>query len=148
MDALLASLDARLPAGSDWPARGNVTMDLVAHLLRRRPRCLDGPLRAGLDALCRKVDVLREVRVAYDERWEKATDRRPLPPEDWPGLAAALLSAAELSRAAGAEERGRSLKLLNSAHNAIDLCAQRGSPSPWLDPLRERASRALRETLG
>ena len=147
MKDVRAEIEATLPAHADWPARGNVTVELAACVLRKQT--LDEPTRDALEALCRKVDILKKVRVAYDDAWKKATQPEALPASDWPALIAGLLHAAGLERSNQPDGRGRALKLVNTAFNALDLYRERagGSEAKLMSPLRGWAESSLKETL-
>lgn len=147
MNDVLAVIEAALPADADWPARGNVTVELAACVLRKQ--AMDQPTTVALEALCRKVDVLQKVRVAYDDAWKKATKPEVLPANDWPALIAGLLHAAGLERSNQPDGRGRALKLINTAFNALDLCRNGTgrSEAKLMSQLRGWAESLLKETL-
>lgn len=141
MDSLLSAIEATLPSAA---ASGHATVHFLGRLVRERPDRLDEAAREGLDALCRKVDIVRQVRFAYDESWKKATDKTPLPLEHWPALVAALLLAADRSKQEP-DGKGKALKLINAAFNAIALYRDRAKEPepPFLAPLKDWAARSL-----
>jgi len=141
VDSLLSEIEATLPSAL---ADGNTTITFVGRLVRERPDRLDEAAREGLDALCRKVDIVRQVRVAYDESWKKAADMTPLPLEHWPALVAALLLAADRSTREP-DGKGKALKLINTAFNAITLYRDRAKDPepPFLAALEDWAARSL-----
>ncbi len=141
MDSLLSEIEATLPTAL---ANGNKTVTFVGRLVRERPDQLDEATREGLDALCRKVDIVRQVWVAYDASWKKATDKTPLPLEHWPALVAALLLAADRCKQES-DGKGQSLKLINAAFNAITLYQDRAKDPepPFLVALKDWAARSL-----
>ena len=143
MDSLLSEIEETLPHAV---ANGNSTVYFASRLVRERPDRLDVEAREGLDALCRKIDIVRQVRVAYDASWKKATDKTPLPLEHWPALVAALLLAADRCKREP-DGKGQNLKLINAAFNAIALYRDRAKDAepPFLVPLKDWAARALED---
>ena len=121
MDDLMSTLVSRLPVADAWPEAGNHTIGLLAHLTSRRHGSLPASEHKALDCLCRKIDVLGRVRIAYDGDWRMALDKRPLPLDAWPVLILSLLVFAGAPDDGTGDGRGCALKWTNSAFNALEL---------------------------
>jgi hypothetical protein len=75
--------------------------------------------REDLEALCRQIDVRRRISAAYGARWQRLASEQPADPRVVSGLVAMLLAS---GAAALADDAGWSLKCVNSALKALDLC--------------------------
>jgi len=138
MDGLMCKLRAALPRSDPWPGTGNHTIGLLAHLTSRH----HGPLlvseQKALDCLCRKIDVLGQVRIAYDVDWGMALDKRALPLGAWPVLILCLLAFSAAVDDGSGDGRGVALKWTNSAFNGIDLYRRLGGDEALLGIAEER----------
>ena len=144
MADLMCELRSALPVCDAWPESGNQTIGLLAHLTSDHHGPLLPPEQKALDCLCRKIDVLGQVRIAYDADWRMALDKRPLPLGAWPVLILSLLAfGAALDDGAG-DGRGLALKWTNSAFNAMDLYRTAGGAEA-LEALLGIAEQRLRE---
>lgn len=108
--ATVAEITGAITAAPDADATG--TPARVAAWLR------DGAPRAELDALCRQIDVRRQVAAAYDPGWTRREPETTVDASTMAGVVAVLLRAAAADPL-GAD--GWSLKAVNSALKALEL---------------------------
>jgi hypothetical protein len=144
MDDLMSSLGSRLPDADAWPEAGNHTIGLLARLSALGHGPLPDSEHKALDCLCRKIDVLGRVRIAYDGDWRMALDKRPLPLEAWPVLILSLLMFAGPLDDGSGDGRGIALKWTNAAFNGLELFDDLDGGEA-LQTLRDLAEERLRE---
>ena len=101
----------------ETPGAPGSVVALVARIVNGVGPIADGDLNS-LHALCRKTDISKKLVERYDEAFAKAVDATPLAREALPALVWAFISAA---RQVAAADRGRALKYVNSAGNALDV---------------------------
>lgn len=78
-----------------------------------------------LDAVCRKVDVVGRVFVAYKDGWSRRAASTEISAQDYLMLGECLFRLAGSSKLAGHAWRGQRTKLQNSALKAADLAISR-----------------------
>lgn len=93
-------------------------MEFAQSLLQNAPSPLGPADEAGVDALCRKIDVVKKVIRSYDGDWKKPIDGTALD-----GSEIEVLISMFLFAAAADAKPDKKFKYLNSAFNALDLAA-------------------------
>jgi hypothetical protein len=127
-----ASLEARLikqilehSPVTEQPGDSEInTGAFIVGLLQAWPGPVGEMGRRGLEELCRKLAVTNQVKTAYDATWRQATEREDLPPTYWPALIAVLLSSFADAEDHEEYSKGRALKRLNGAYQALDLARE------------------------
>jgi hypothetical protein len=97
------------------------TLDFVLRLVDRVPGPFSEDEERAIVALARKIDLTGNIYAAYDEDWRKAVRKTSIKLEGWPLLIGVLLYQAERST-----EKGKALKCLNNAFNALDAYRKQG----------------------
>lgn len=107
---------------SRWPFDGNRTMAFLAHQLARP---IDAPPsneeKRALDALCRKIDIVKKLMKHYDEDWKTPYSDDLAPDQAWALTAALFIHVSQFYLNDGEGRTGQALKYLNTAFNAINL---------------------------
>jgi len=94
---------------------------LVQGWMAAGPVALNGEERRPLVAICRHIDVRKKISAAYGDGWRKLAPEQPADPRVVSALVAVLLANGS---AALAHDPGWSLKCVNSALKALDLCGE------------------------
>ncbi len=101
-----------------------------------------GSQRAGVDELCRQIDVFKGLQGEYGAGWQRSDSTAPAPPEVAAAVIAVLLVQAQPA-AEHADPDGWALKCLNSALKALDQNAE----LPLGDELRDWADASFTAAL-
>ena len=110
---------------TDQPDESEInTGEFIVSLLRTWPGSIGETGRSGLEELCRKLAVTNQVKTTYDATWRRATDRENLALPYWPALIAALLCTFVESEESEEYTKGRALKRLNGAYQALGIAGQ------------------------
>lgn len=123
------------------------TGDFITRLAQSWPRPLSVSDRDGMEALCRKLSVTKQVKAAYDATWRRAVTQEEITPAHWSALIALLLAQFQALGETEEYARGTALKRLNAAFAAIDIAG--GLPNvPHLPELAWWVEARLAEIVG
>ena len=120
---LLEELLANLPNNQEHIGGGINVPGFISDLARKWPAPLDPQDEKGLDALSRKVDISKKVWRAYDADWRKPSVHETLSPP-FLTLLIAILIVYSMPGENSPMEKGKGLKRINTALNALDLCEE------------------------
>ena len=123
MDGFLA----KLPDTMENAGEGIYVPKFVSVLARKWPAPLDPQDEKGLEALSRKMDIARKIWTAYDAGWEKPSVCESLAPPFFMLLITVVI-AYSLPVGNSPESKGKGLKRVNTALNALDLCEDNSFP--------------------
>lgn len=112
------------------------TLGFVRSLLENPPSHLGPEEEAAVEALARKIDVVKKVVRSYDNDWKKPIDGTALDDQEMKALVLMFLFAAGTANREDRDSAGRRLKWLNSGFNAIDLMPTSGKRDSRLAALR------------
>lgn len=118
---LLGELLANLPNNQEHIGGGINVSGFISDLARKWPAPLDPPDEKGLEALSRKVDISKKVWRAYDADWRKPSVHETLSPS-FLTLLTAILIVYSMPNDNSPMDKGKGLKRVNTALNALDLC--------------------------
>ena len=125
---LLAELLTKLPNIQEHSGEGVYVPEFVSALARKWPAPLDPQDEKGLEALSRKVDIVKKAWTAYDAEWGKPTVLEPLTPPFFLLLIAVEIAYSVPILNSPADAKGTCLKRINTALNALDLSEDHGFP--------------------
>lgn len=107
-------------AGSPLGSGGTIRVaDFLAHLASKWPADPSDDELTGLNALCRKLSVVKVIRQEYPFDWGRGSTTQSLTPTIQVSLVAILLAYGS-RQSSGRDERGMQLKLTNAAFMALD----------------------------
>ena len=144
---ILAQVILELPPTDGEVSGKIVTGAFLATLARSWPHPLNDTGRRGLDALCRKLAVTKQMKRSYDPSWKRALSQEQLEAPYWAALMAVLLAPFQPGSEKPEQHLGDGLKRINAAFEAIDI-AQALPGVLHLDQLASWAEARLTETLG
>jgi len=98
---------------------GNNTVDYLKSLLFIGALHKSPKNDTAISALCRKIDIAKQVWVVYDGEWNKPLVKSPISEIVWGALALVMYWKADSIPISTGDQRGNALKYLNSAFSAI-----------------------------
>lgn len=118
---LLAELITKLPDIQGYSGNGVHVPEFVSALARKWPAPLDLQDEKGLEALSRKIDILKKVWTIYDAEWGKPIVREPLTTPYFLLLIAVEIAYSVPTQYPLVDAKGIRLRRINTALNALDL---------------------------
>lgn len=96
----------------------------IAVRLRDWDKALTEADRQGLDALCRKLSVTKQVKKVYERKWGRPLSQDQLDVRFWPALIAVLLLRSPSEPHSFGNRDGFDLKRINAACEALDIAEE------------------------
>ena len=116
--SLIDEISNHLAAGESSNFEGNGTEAAINNVLNNKLDRLESADIAFLDIMTRKIDIAGRVWARYDADWKSPIDRDAVSADAVLGIALCL-SLGELPP--GEDNKGRALKWINAAFNAVRL---------------------------